>query len=71
MTREEVIEKIVERVEDWELSQLIDYVQESIDEWASELSDEDLLDRYNEVLMPEDRITEIEKEGDDDGSDGS
>lgn len=60
MTRTEVVQKIVARVDDWELDELLDYVRGDMEDWANSLDDTELLTHHNESGLIEEKIETIE-----------
>ena len=64
MTREELIQKIVEEVEDWDLEMLVESAKTLEEKWARELSDKRLIEWWNERCSEGEQLTKL-KEADD------
>jgi len=50
MTREEMVDVIVESIEDWSLSDLIGYVQSQVRQELDHLDDFEICDEYDMVV---------------------
>jgi len=61
MTREEIVKVLVGNVENWELNQLLEYVEADMAEWAEGLNDENLIQAANDSMLFDEKVEKIDE----------